>query len=179
MTDAEIEKFCDDNYRFIQNFCKSKFRFTGCDGEDAMQGAITKIVQNRHKYSNKHNCSFRTWACYVAKNHCIDFLKIQQSIAKRTVSFDALPPHKAENIVRQEFVDYLEEEQEQKICEEENLNNLNAMLDLLSEKDRKIVLLKYEHGSKKAAQILNLTDANVRKISSRAVITFKKMLKNK
>jgi RNA polymerase sigma factor (sigma-70 family) len=135
---------------------------------------------NKHKYEVRHNCTFRTWALTVARNHCLDFVKKQQSIAKRTVSFDALPPHKAENIVRQEFVDYLEEEQEQKICEEENLNNLNGMLDLLSEKDRKIVLLRYEHGSKKAAEMLNLTDSNVRKISSRAMITFRnKMLENK
>ena len=180
MTDVEIEKFCEDNYKFIHNFCKSRFKFIGPDSEDAVQGAIAKIVRNRHKYSNKHNCSFRTWACYVAKNHCIDFLREQQKISSRTVSFDALPPGKAENIVRQEFVDYLEQEQENKIVEEEKIDKLNGMLDLLSEKDRKIVLLKYEHGSRKAAEMLNLTNANVRKISSRAMIMFKKkMFENK
>jgi RNA polymerase sigma factor (sigma-70 family) len=166
MTKVDLAAFIENNYKFIENFCRKKVNFSSRDaGNDAVQGAILKILLNAHKYSDNKNSSFRTWAMTVAKNHCLDYVRVEQNIRKKNISIESMDPWVKETIGAKEFSDELEDEQERVIAElklSSDMKRLKSLLGDLSDNERKIILLRYVQSSIKTGLDLGMNTSTVR-----------------
>lgn len=171
MNEISEAVFDDDFYKYVSNFCHSRVYFCDYnDRNDAVQAAIIKIFINRHKYEKGHSCSFRTWACTIAKNHCLDYLRNQIVSNKKLINLDSLSEEVAENILKVDFVDRIEAVQEKRLkknAERAKLTKLRNFLSGCSERDKNVVISKHAIGTQETAWKFNISRDNVRQIVSR------------
>jgi len=126
--------------------------------DEIFQISWSKVLDNIHKYN--FNDSFSSWLFTIATNSTKDWFK------KSTNQVKLLDAFKNESTLDNQSKD--------------DLLHRNLNLDFLKKEAREVVELQYIEGfsSKEISQKLNLTEANVRKIASRARAQIKKHILN-
>jgi RNA polymerase sigma-70 factor (ECF subfamily) len=122
--------------------------------QDLFQIVWSKVVQNSHKFKQDHN--FSSWLMTIASNQVKDWFKTSTNYSKLIERFGN-EPTTHDDI-------------------EKSLPNLS----FLKQESQEILILRYVQGltSGEVAKKLNLTEANVRKITSRALKEVKAHIQN-
>jgi RNA polymerase sigma-70 factor (ECF subfamily) len=60
----------------VVRFMMKMIKITSSQAEDLLQEVFLKVIENRGKYDS--NQKFTTWLYALARNHCIDFLRIEK-----------------------------------------------------------------------------------------------------
>jgi len=151
------EKAFEELYRRyegkVMGFLTYKLRNSDA-AHDAFQTVWSKVVKNSHKFKPDHR--FSSWLMTIASNQVKDWFKASANYSKLLRSYS----------------------REQN----ENLNVKTTLPDLsfLKNQSQEILQLRYIQGlsSNEVANKLNLSEANVRKISSRALKEIKTHVQN-
>lgn len=136
--------------------------------DDLTSEVFFKVSQNLSKF-NKNIAGFATWISKITERTCIDFYRSQAK--HNEVNFDEIFP-----------LPIAETEQpEQKFLLNENKKILLQALAKLSEREQKIIELKFwaDMSNKEIAETLDLTAGNVGIILFRAMSTLRQKLQNK
>lgn len=129
------------------------------DSEEVAQQVFISAWQNLHQLKN--SSSFLPWVRQNTRFAALNFLRDNKS--KQRIASDQA------DILLEQIVDHAAKADDKLITADNNAT-VQAFIDKLPEEDREIVLLYYreEQSSKQVAQLLNLSEANVRKKLSRA-----------
>ena len=126
--------------------------------EEVFQISWSKCLDNIHKY--KFTDSFSSWLFTIATNSVKDWFKKSSNYTKLLETF-----------------------KNEKAIEQESLNNnksLSLDIHFLKEDAKQIIEFQYIEGlsSKEISKKMNITESNVRKISSRARLEIKSHILN-
>lgn len=122
------------------------------EAEDAAQEAFVKAYTNLHRYDV--NRSFKTWLLSITSNHCIDRLR------KRRLTWlsidEPLPPHPA--LVSSQ------ESPEAATLHQEMSEQIQQLLDHLSDDYRLVVILRYwyDYSYAEMAAMLDTTESAIK-----------------
>lgn len=126
--------------------------------EDMVQNVFLRMLKYRHTFTG--NGEFRTWMYHLARNVLNDYHKRSKRQADR---------------LDLEFSEVADEAPENTMNKEEQVYLLNRALNRLSEENREILVLSryQELAYREIAQILNISEANVRVRIHRAMAQLK------
>ena len=154
--DGDLDAFGDLVRLYERPVFNLAYRMLGEAGEaeDAAQEAFIKAYSNLHRYDV--NRSFKTWMLSITSNHCIDRLR------KRRLTYlsldEPLPPHPA---LVSDFAN-----PEAAALAEERSEEVQHMLDGLSEEYRLVVVLRYWYDLS-YAEIADMLETSESAIKSR------------
>lgn len=136
--------------------------------DDLTSEVFFKVTQNLTKF-NKNVASFATWISRITERTCIDFYRSQAKRNEIEFAEKNSPPIAAT------------EQPEQKFLLNENKKILLQALEKLSEREQKIIELKFwaDMSNKEIAETLDLSAGNVGIILFRALGTLRQKLQNK
>lgn len=122
--------------------------------QDLFQIVWSKVVQNSHKFKQDHK--FSSWLMTIASNQVKDWFKASTNYLRLLESYGNEP------------------------TSHDDIEKSLPDLSFLKRESREILILRYVQGltSGEVAKELNLTEANVRKISSRALKKVKTHIQN-
>lgn len=157
--DSELiyTQFCDKVSRFV----RSKI-YNQIDAEDIVQAVFLKVYSSLDKY-DEAKASFSTWIYTITRNTVYDYLK-----DKREHPVSELKENTEES----------EEKTDERILNNETLEELTLALEKLPEMERDVIILTYYHGKTKVevAKILGITYGQLRYLHDNAVSRLKKLL---
>ncbi|MEQ8706575.1 MAG: sigma-70 family RNA polymerase sigma factor [Phaeodactylibacter sp.] len=124
--------------------------------QDATQEIFTKIFLNLSRFKEK--ARFSTWVYSITYNYCIDYLRRKKK-QKDLFSDDI-----------EQVPDLAEEEVSDKIILEIELDQLEQVLQHISDSDRMVLLMKYQDrmSIKEIAEIIDKTESAVKMKIKRA-----------
>ena len=165
MTDEEaFEELYEYFFPRVYNFIFARLK-NSADADDVTSVTFIKMNENLNRY-DATKASFSTWLFKIANNALIDHTRRRESSNETEWDefFDPAAP------------DYQQPEA-QALTQETNRGLLMA-LDKLNERERRIVELRYwgEEDTRTIAEILDMTESNVRVTLHRALGKLKKFL---
>ncbi|MFA5188790.1 MAG: sigma-70 family RNA polymerase sigma factor [Patescibacteria group bacterium] len=158
--------------RYLKPIYGFVYRYTNLlnEAEDITQEVFVKVWRNLKKFDQKR--SFKTWLFQIAKNTAIDFLR-----QKKNIFFSAFETEDGENPLLNTIVD--QNPLPMEIFDQKNLaEKLSAAIDLLSEKYRQVIHLRYNNQFtfREIAETLNEPLDTVKSRHRRALIALKELL---
>jgi RNA polymerase sigma-70 factor (ECF subfamily) len=141
--------------RAVYNLC---YRMLGNpnDAEDAAQEAFLRAYKSIHRYDPQRK--FSTWVMSIASNYCIDQLRKRRLL---TLSIDEMP-----------FLDVSEKGPgpEGAYFQQEQQQEVQALLEHLGAKDRAAVIMRYwyDYSYDEIAEALSLTNSAIKSRLHRA-----------
>ncbi len=125
---------------------------------DAVQEIFVKIYLSIAKFSGKSK--FSTWLYSITYNYCIDYLRKKKRSDKLFVHTEKqLPDLEADEVNDKELL-------------EMEVGRLKIVLDQLSEKDKSVLLMKYQDGMsiKDIAVVFSKTESAIKMMIKRAKV---------
>lgn len=165
VTDEEaFEELYEYFFPRVYNFIYARVK-NSADADDITSITFMKMNENLERY-NPTQAAFSTWLFRIATNSIIDHTR------------------RVENNQETEWEDFFDpaapeyQEPEAQVLEKENNRELFAALDKLSERERRIVELKFfsDMDTRSIAEILMMSEANVRTTLHRTLAKLKKFL---
>jgi len=165
VTDEEaFEELYEYFFPRVYNFIYARVK-NSADADDITSITFMKMNENLERY-NPAQAAFSTWLFRIATNSIIDHTR------------------RVENNQETEWEDFFDpaapeyQEPEAQVLEKENNRELFAALDKLSERERRIVELKFfsDMDTRSIAEILMMSEANVRTTLHRTLAKLKKFL---
>jgi RNA polymerase sigma-70 factor (ECF subfamily) len=145
--------------RFIMNM----MTVNKSNAEDLLQEIFMKVIENRKRYDS--NRKFTTWLYTVARNRCIDYLKVEKH--RRYSSLDApLNSEASDGRVKLEIVRSYEKNQEEKMMNKEIRAILRSGVDNLRQEFREVFLLREIEGLS-LREIADITNVPIGTVKSR------------
>lgn len=148
----------------VYNFIYARLK-NSADADDVVSVTFLKMNENLESY-DPERAAFSTWLFRIATNAIIDHTRHAEKNQETEWEefFDPAAP------------DY--DEPEAKVVEGENNRELLMALDKLSERERRIVELKFwgDMDTRAIAEILNMSESNVRVTLHRTLGKLKKIL---
>ncbi len=164
-TDEEaFEELYEHFFPRVYNFIYARLK-NSSDADDVTSITFTKMNENLENY-NRSKAAFSTWLFRIALNSIIDYTR-RRDKSNETEWDEFFDPAAPE----------YQEPEAQTLTKEGN-RELLAALDKLSERERRIVELKFfsELDSRSIAEILSMTEGNVRTTLHRTLAKLKKFL---
>ena len=166
-TDEEaFEELYEHFFPRVYNFIYARLK-NSADADDITSITFMKMNENLERY-NPAQAAFSTWLFRIATNAIIDHTRHVERNQETEWEefFDPAAP------------EY--QEPEAQILDKEGHRELFAALDKLSERERRIVELRYfsEMDTRSIAGILMMSEANVRTTLHRTLAKLKKFLSN-
>ncbi len=164
-TDEEaFEELYEYFFPRVYNFIYARLK-NSADADDVVSITFMKMNENLESY-DPARAAFSTWLFRIATNAIIDHTRRRD---------------KSEETEWEEFFDPAapdEEEPETQIIASETNRELLKALDKLSERERRIIELRYwgEQDTRTIAELLSMTDSNVRVTLHRALGKLKNIL---
>ena len=164
-TDEEaFEELYEHFFPRVYNFIYARLK-NSADADDVTSTTFLKMNENLESY-DPNRAAFSTWLFRIATNSIIDHTRhIEKNQETEWEEFfdPAAPEH---------------EEPERQMITAETSRGLLAALDKLSERERRIIELRYwgEQDTKTIAELLSMTDSNVRVTLHRALGKLKNIL---
>lgn len=165
VTDEEaFEELYEYFFPRVYNFIYARVK-NSADADDITSITFMKMNENLERY-NPAQAAFSTWLFRIATNSIIDHTR------------------RVENNQETEWEDFFDpaapeyQEPEAQVLEKENNRELFAALDKLNERERRIVELKFfsDMDTRSIAEILMMSEANVRTTLHRTLAKLKKFL---
>jgi RNA polymerase sigma-70 factor (ECF subfamily) len=123
----------------VLRFIMKMIRVQHAQAEDLLQEVFLKVIEGRKKYNSSRK--FTTWLYTIARNHCIDYLRIEEH--RRHASLDApLSDEENDNPVILDVVRSVERNQEEKAIDKETQALLNTAIMGLREEYKEVFLLR-------------------------------------
>ena len=164
-TDEEaFEELYEYFFPRVYNFIYARLK-NSADADDVTSTTFLKMNENLESY-DPERAAFSTWLFRIANNAIIDHTR--RSDKNNETEWDEfLDPAAPEN-----------EEPERQMINSETSRGLLAALDKLSERERRIVELRYwgEQDTKTIAELVSMSESNVRVTLHRALGKLKKIL---
>lgn len=127
----------------VLRFIMKMIRVQNAQAEDLLQEVFLKVIEARKKYNS--NRKFTTWLYTIARNHCIDHLRIEEH--RRHVSLDTpLADEENDSPVILDIVRSVERNQEEKAIDKETQALLNMAVWGLREEYKEVFLLREIEG---------------------------------
>ena len=164
-TDEEaFEELYEHFFPRVYNFIYARLK-NSADADDVVSITFMKMNENLEKYSPSR-AAFSTWLFRIASNAIID----------HTRHIDRNQETEWEEFFDPAAPEY--QEPEAQALEKENNRELFAALDKLNERERRIVELKFfsELDTRAIAEILSMSEGNVRTTLHRTLAKLKKIL---
>ena len=165
ITDEEaFEELYEYFFPRVYNFIYARLK-NSADADDVTSTTFLKMNENLESY-DPARAAFSTWLFRIASNAIIDQTRRSSNTQETEWEefFDSAAP------------DY--EEPERQMIRTETNRELFAALDKLSERERRIIELRYwsEQDSRTVAEILSMSESNVRVTLHRALGKLKNIL---
>ena len=123
----------------VLRFIMKMIRVQNAQAEDLLQDVFLKVIEGRKKYNS--NRKFTTWLYTIARNHCIDYLRIEEH--RRHASLDAsLSDEENDCPVVLDIVRSGERNQEEKAIDKETHALLNLAIMGLRQEYKEVFLLR-------------------------------------
>ena len=157
----DAEKLYTDYYRKVRSFIASKVN-SYQDAEDLTSDVFVKVYKKLDTFDPK-KANVSTWIYTIARNTVIDFYRT----SNQTLEYD-------DSIL-------IEDDEGESIINEDNLEILARALEILSEKERDILILHYYEGHKlkDIAVMMNISYTYAKILHKKALMSlqskFKKM----
>lgn len=166
-TDEEaFEELYEHFFPRVYNFVYARLK-NSADADDVTSITFMKMNENLERY-NPAVAAFSTWLFRIASNAIIDHTRRHEKSGETEWDdfFDPAAPE-------------YQEPEAQALTAEDN-RELLAALDTLSERERRIVELKYfsEMDTRAIAELMSMTEGNVRTTLHRTLAKLKKFLTN-
>jgi len=164
-TDEEaFEELYEYFFPRVYNFIYARLK-NSADADDVTSITFMKMNENLERY-NPAQAAFSTWLFRIALNSIIDHTRRRD---------------KSEETEWEEFFDPAApeyQEPEAQVLEQEEHRELYIALDKLNERERRIVELKFfsDMDTRTIAEILNMSESNVRVTLHRTLAKLKKFL---
>lgn len=162
-----FDSFYEEYYDKIYNYVYFK---TGSPSnvEDLTCHIIEKVLNNMHKY-NASAGSLNTWIFTIAKNHLIDYYRLKSRNDRYFEDGEELM-----------IADQVTASPDETVVKAEREEQIRSFLQLLTETEREIIILKFWGGLKniEIAEQLELNNNNVNVMVFRALQKLKKMMEN-
>jgi RNA polymerase sigma-70 factor, ECF subfamily len=156
--------------RFIMNM----MTVNKSNAEDLLQEIFMKVIENRKRYDS--NRKFTTWLYTVARNRCIDYLKVEKH--RRYSSLDApLKSEASDGQVKLEIVRSYEKNQEEKMMNKEIRAILRTGVENLRQEFREVFLLR-ECESLSLKEIADITNVPIGTVKSRLRYAYSNLREN-
>ncbi len=127
----------------VLRFIMKMIRVQNAQAEDLLQEVFLKVIEARKKYNS--NRKFTTWLYTIARNHCIDHLRIEEH--RRHVSLDApLAEEENDSPFILDIVRSVERNQEERAIDKETQALLNIAVWGLREEYKEVFLLREIEG---------------------------------
>lgn len=155
---AEFEALYREQMPRIYNFFRYRFGNNAL-AEDLTATTFEKAWRKRHQY--RHNLSaFTTWLFTIAQRVAIDHYRRPQREVALDHAFDLAAPGNPEEALQKQ----------------NDIQQLNALLDQLSDRERALVALKYGASltNRAIAELSGLSESNVAVILHRTLKTLRK-----
>ena len=161
-----FEELYEHFFPRVYNFVYARLK-NSADADDVTSITFMKMNENLERY-NPAVAAFSTWLFRIASNAIIDHTRRRDKSGETEWDefFDPAAPE-------------YQEPEAQALTAEGN-RELLAALDTLNERERRIVELKYfsEMDTRSIAEVLNMTEGNVRTTLHRTLAKLKKFLTN-
>ena len=163
--EAAFEELYEYFFPRVYNFIYARLK-NSADADDVASITFMKMNENLERYdSNK--AAFSTWLFRIAGNAIIDHTR------------------RASNFQETEWEEFFDpaapeyQEPERQMITSETSRGLLSALDKLNERERRIIELRYwgEQDTRTIAEILSMTESNVRVTLHRAIGKLKNILK--
>lgn len=157
----------DKYFRIVYNLVYVRVK-NAETADDLTSEVFLKVVKNLSKF-DKNLASFSTWISRITERTCIDFFR-SNSRYEETELDDNFSPPTSES-----------DQPEQKFILDENKKILMKAVAKLSEREQKIIELKFwaNMSNKEIGEVLGISAGNVGIILFRAMGTLRQKLQNK
>ena len=162
--EAAFEELYEYFFPRVYNFIYARLK-NSSDADDVTSVTFIKMTENLERY-NPAQAAFSTWLFRIATNSIIDSTRRRDNSHETEWEefFDPAAPE-------------YQEPEAQALSQEDN-RELFAALDKLNERERRIIELKFfsELDTRTIAEVLNMTESNVRTTLHRTLAKLKKIL---
>ena len=165
-----VKRYEQKLYNFSLRMCRD-----AADAEDAVQETFLNVF--RYLKNFRHETKFKNWLYRVAASTCIKKRRKSKFAPERELSLDEFFPQDEAEVPDQ--VPKWALMPLDKLLNDELLDKINAAIFALPEKYRLVIVLRdiEGFGTAETAQILNLSDANVKVRLHRARLFLRDKLK--
>jgi len=147
----------------VLRFILKMIRVTTSEAEDLLQEVFLKVIEHRKKYDS--NQKFTTWLYTLARNHCIDYLRIEKHRCYRSLD-TPLGSEESDGPVILEIIRSREKNQEEKAIDKEIQILLDRGIEDLREEYREVFLLREIDGLP-LKEIAEIVEAPLSTVKSR------------
>lgn len=158
---VQFETYYQDYKDKVFSYLMYRLNFDRNLCEELLMDIVTKAYERFDQFDEDKG-SFKTWFFTIAHNHLLNYWRDK----KKVQSLDAL---------EEKGVNLGSVEMEDKASKSFNQKNVEAILNLLTEKEREVISLRYlsDLSHKEIGEIMNKKEATVRTALSRAMKQFK------
>ena len=147
----------------VLRFIMKMLRVSNTQAEDLLQEVFLKVIEHRKKYDPRQR--FTTWLYALARNHCIDFLRVEKY--RRHTSLNAsLSTEEGDGYAVIDIVRSNERSQEDRTMDEEIRKLLDKGVQDLKEEYREVFLLREVEGLS-LKEIADIVEAPLSTVKSR------------
>lgn len=162
----KLARLYEEHKAFLLNYAV-KYYTDRAGAEEALQETFLTIIENKEKYLELNRLDFRRLAVTIMKHKCID--AIRRETVRRHRPFDDAYYEDPSGVVENDLI------------RREEMEILKDALETLSDKSRKILILKYVEGLtyREIATRLDMSEAYVQTVLYRARQKLKKILRRR
>ena len=163
-SEAAFDELYNFFYPRVYNFIYARVKNIA-DADDVASMTFMKMNEHLEEF-NAEKAAFSTWLFRIAQNTLIDFVRRKNRLNE--AQWEEFAEAKSDR----------EEPEERMIRKEGNAELLKA-LDTLNERERRVIELKYwsDMDNEEIAEVLNITNANVRVILHRTLKKLETIIK--